>query len=261
MTNYYKISAVILIASFFSSCSVKSTGSNSPTSSGGTTSTTTNVTTGGGGTTTTTTTTTTGGISCDGINNNTGATTCYYKNIPTVQAMGVLPANAGVTIWSSKNLGTSFQNNFVTDEVFNVRIVPRMAIKTNPAVNPSVAGKSCNNTLTKIATKLFVQLKLQTKEEDLAGSVNGEVATLSAAIDEPSTVWHFSKRVTPSNLVLKVVTVLSDSRCQQGGTGYCPYSDIPLNSPTIASYPTECVAFDIQFSTDTTYDLPGAAAN
>jgi hypothetical protein len=195
------------------------------------------------------------------VNNNTSATACYYKNIPTIQVMGVPSANAGVTIWSSKNLGTSYQNHFVTDEVFNVRIVPRMAIKTNSAVNPSVPGKSCNHVMTKIASKIFVQLKLQTKEEDLANSNDGQIATLSASIDQPSSVWHFSKRVTPTNLVLKVVTVLSDSRCQQGGTGYCPYSDIPLSNPTIATIPTECVAFDIQYSTDNTFDLPGPIAN
>ena len=244
----------------YSGCSVKSTSPSSSTSATGTT----NVTlppSAGGTTTTPSTTTTTGGISCDGVNNNTSATACYYKNIPTIQVMGVTTANAGATIWSSKNLGTSYQNNFVTDEVFNVRIVPRMAIKTNPAVNPSVPGKSCNVTMTKIATKLFVQLKLQTKEEDLANSSNGEVATLSASIDQPSSVWHFSKRVTPTNLILKVVTVLSDSRCQQGGTGYCPYSDIPLSYPTTATIPTECVAFDVQYSTDNTFDLPGPTAN
>ena len=148
-----------------------------------------------------------------------------------------------------------------------------MAIKTNPAINPSVAGKSCNHLMTKIATKLFVQLKLQTKEEDDTDGAS-QVATLSASIDQPSTVFHFKKRVVPpgSNLVLKVITVLSDSRKQQGEPGYGDASDIPLNMPNysyyidkygnqIPAYPTECVAFDIQFSTDTTLDLPGAPAN
>ena len=259
MKNCLKISMALLITTCFTACTVKSTDSKTyttvGTSSSGTSSSTSGTSTGG-------TTTTTGGISCDGINNNTGATKCYYKNIPTIQAMGVPPANAGKTIWSSSSLGSNIsQNQFATDEVFNVRIIPRMAIKSNPAVNPSVAGKSCNNLMTKIATKLTVQLKLQTKEEDLAGISSGEVATLSASIDQPSTVWHFTKRVTASNLVLKVVTVLSDSRCQQGGTGYCPYSDIPLSYPTTATIPTECVAFDVQYSTDETYDLPGASAN
>jgi hypothetical protein len=235
-----------------SACSVKSTSSKSSTTSTSGTS-----PVNGNGSSTTT-----GGIACDGINN-TGATKCYFKNIPTIQAMGVTRENSGKTIWSSRSLDTSIpQNQFTTDEVFNVRIVPRMAIKTNQAVNPSVPGKSCNHTMTNIATKLFVQLKLQTKEEDLAGSTSGEVATLSAEIGQPSSVWHFSKRVTRSNLVLKVITVLSDSRCNESkGTRYCDYADIPLAYPTDYSKPTECVAFDIQFSTDETYDLPGASAN
>lgn len=246
-----------------SACSVKSTSSKSSTTSTSGTS----PVSGNGNGSGTGSSTTTGGITCDGINN-TGATKCYFKNIPTIQAMGVPPANIGKTIWSSsKHLDSSIpQNQFATDEVFNVRIVPRMAIKTNPAINPSVPGKTCNHTMTNIATKLFVQLKLQTKEEDLAGRTSGEVATLSAGIDEPSKVWHFSKRVTRSNLVLKVITVFSDTRCNgYNGKGYCPFADIPLTkhpNPIIdATYPTECVAFDIQFSTDETYDLPGASAN
>ena len=241
-----------------SACSVKSTSSKSSTPSTSGTSPVSGTGNGSG----TGSSSTTGGITCDGINN-TGAIKCYFKNIPTIQVMGVSRENSGKTIWSSRSLDSSIpQNQFTTDEVFNVRIVPRMAIKTNQAVNPSVPLKSCNHTMTNIATKLFVQLKLQTKEEDLAGLTSGEVATLSAGIDEASKVWHFSKRVTRSNLVLKVITVFSDSRCKQpNGAGYCPYADIPLAYPTDYKIPTECVAFDIQFSTDETYDLPGASAN
>ena len=260
MKNIKRLSALILIVSAISACSVKTTNSN-PT----TTSTTSPIGTGnnnngsgnnnGGGTTTT------GGISCDGVNNN-GASICYYKNIPTIQVMGATQAaiNAGTPYWSSlTNLQGISPAQFSTDTVFNVRIIPRMAVKSSAAVNPSVPGKSCNNTMTKIATKLWIQLKLQTQAE-ASGSNVGEVATLSASIDQPSTVWHFSKRPSNSPLVLKVVNVLTDSRCQQGGTGYCPYADLPLSTPT-NTYPTECVAFDIQFSTDETWDLPGASAN
>jgi len=51
---------------------------------GGTTSTIGTATPGG----TTGGSTTVGGIVCDGIDNGTGATRCYYKNIPTIQVMG-----------------------------------------------------------------------------------------------------------------------------------------------------------------------------
>ncbi len=243
-----------------SACSVKSPSpKSSPTSTVGT-----SPVSGNGNGSGTGSSSTTGGITCDGINN-TGATKCYFKNIPTIQVMGVSPANIGKTIWSSsRNLGSSIpQNQFTTDVVFNVRIVPRRAIKTNEAVNPSVPGKSCNHRMTNdiIASKLYVQLKLQTKEEDL-NDTGGEVATLSAEIGQPSSVWHFDKRLTRSNLVLKVITVESNSRCNQSkGTLYCDFADIPLSYPTDATKPTECVAFDIQYSTDETYDLPGAPAN
>src|SRR4051812_5242049 len=123
MTNIKKMSLLLLLMGGFSSCSVKSTASKNATSTGNSPITTNCVTSGNTTTCTTngtTTTTTTGGISCDGINN-TGATQCYYKNISTVQVMGVTTANIGKTIWSSADLGSSFQPHFVTDEIFNVR--------------------------------------------------------------------------------------------------------------------------------------------
>ena len=89
MKNYYKVSIVVLAVSMLPACSVKSTASNPTTSTG--VNTTATLGTGTTGTTGTTggTTTTTGGIACDGVNNNTGAIDCYYRDIPTIQVMGV----------------------------------------------------------------------------------------------------------------------------------------------------------------------------
>ena len=249
MKNRMNLCTVLFILGVLTSCTVKTTDSSStssgtsPISSGG--GGTGGGGTGGGGTGG-------GGISCDGVARS-GVTKCYYKNIPTVIASG---GTYGQSWWSSTNYVVATGADpkiFSTDATFNVRIIPR----TPTTGSTSTFGKSCS-TYMNYATKLKVQLMLHRN-----GVSVGEVATLTAPIDTASTVWHFTVPASSDPLVLEVVNVLSDSRC----SGYygsklstCstnPYYDIPINTKG----PTECVAFDIQFSTDETYDLPGSSAN
>jgi len=257
MKKFYKISALVMMTMLVS-CSVKSTSSKITTT---TTTSTSPIGTGtgsenGNGTGN-------GGTSvsgCDGVSRD-GATRCYYKNIPTIQVMGATSAatSNGTPYWSSSTItsnGTGISpNQFATDGTFNIRIIPRLANATTAASNPSVAGKTCSPFMNN-AKKLYVQIRLRQQ-----GASTGEIATLSAAIDAASNVWHFSPPASATPLVLEVINVMSDIRCNlSGGKYYCPYADIPLNSPTM-TYPTECVAFDLQYSTDETYDLPGSPAN
>ncbi len=236
--------------SAISACTVKQTSSKTTSS----TSTSTSGTSGSTTTTTTppTTTTTTGGISCDGVYHD-GATRCYYKNIPTIMASG---GTSGQTWWSSTNFIASSGNSpnqFSSDATFNVRIIPR-----TPVANAtSTFGKVCSASRM-YATKVKVQLMLHK-----SGVSVGETATLSSTIGAASNVYHFSVPATSAPLVLEVVNVQSDSRCtgmygtNLSGCATNPYYDIPINT----AGPTECVGFDIQYSTDETYDLPGTAAN
>jgi hypothetical protein len=200
-----------------------------------------------GSSSSTSTSSTTGATSpagCDGVARGT-ATTCYYKNIPTVQVSGGVP---GQTYWSSVNLPTSIsQNQFVTDGTFNVRIIARTAL----ASVLSSSGKICSPFMVGNSKKLKVQLMLRKQGVGL-----GEVQTLTSSNDTPSAVAHFTPPGgTTQPYILEVTSVLSDTRCTWAGGSnnlYCPYADIPIN--TLG--PTECEAFDIQFSTDNTYDLP-----
>lgn len=257
MKNIYTILMIMLTTLTLGACTVKSTASKSSSALG----------TGTNGSNNSTTPTPTpspsptgGGVSCDGVYRD-GATRCYYKNIPTIQVMGATTAatSSGSPYWSSVNLtasGTGISpNQFATDGTFNLRIIPRRAASTTAPSNPSVPGKTCSPFMNN-ATKLYVQIRLRQQSAS-----TGELATLSSTIDTASNVWHFSPPVTAQPLILEVTNVLADIRCKQsGGVSYCPYADIPLNSPS-ATYPTECVAFDIQYSTDETYDVPGASAN
>jgi hypothetical protein len=195
-----------------------------------------------GGTTTGTSTNSVSG--CDGIARS-GATSCYYQNIPTVQVSGGLP---GQTYWSSVNLPSAIsQNQFATDATFNVRIIPRVA---DPNVL-SASGKTCSPFTINNSKKLQVKLMLRKQ-----GTSLGPVVTLSADRDVASSKGMFTvPGGTTTPYILEVVSVMSDTRCTWAGgssTLYCPYADIPVNNLG----PTECVAFDIQFSTDYTYDLP-----
>jgi hypothetical protein len=253
MKNTYHYFLIMMTMGAFNACSVKSTNTSLPlgTSTSGTSTSTT-----GTGTGTGTGTTTTGGVACDGVYHD-GATRCYYKNIPTIQVMGAV---AGNLYWSSTKLtssGTGISpNQFATDGTFNVRIIPRISMSTTAASNPSAPGKPCSAFMHN-SSKLYVQLRLRQ-----SSASNGEIGTLTAAIDTPSNVWHFSPPVTNTPLVLEVTNVMADIRCtQSGGKNYCPYADIPLSNPTSTTIPTECVAFDVQYSTDETYDLPGSPAN
>ena len=192
-------------------------------------------------------------VDCDGVARN-GMTHCYYKNIPTVFASGGI---YGQTWWSSTSFIAGSGNSpgqFSTDATFNVRIIPRTPV----ANSTSTFNKVCSP-YRMYATQLQVKLMLHKN-----GVSVGEVATLNSTIGVPSKVWHFTNLPATSDpLILEVVNVNSDSRC----TGFygskpasctsSPYLDIPIN--TVG--PTECVAFDIQYSTDSTYDLPGASAN
>ncbi len=189
---------------------------------------------------------------CDGIAR-ANATSCYYKNIPRVQVSGGV---YGQSFWKSNNLpGGISQNQFVTDASFNVRIIAR-----SPTSGNSTFGRSCSPYMLN-SKKLRVKIQLQK-----AGVSPGEEATLTSEIDVPSKVWRFSPpKGTTQPYVLEVVNVESDARCSGAyGTPLAscpsnPYSGIPVNTST--QYQTECAAFDIQFSTDETYDLPGALAN
>lgn len=216
-------------------------------------------------TTPTSTPTTTTLANCDGIPRN-GSSKCYYKNIPTILASG---GPYGQVWWSSTNFISTSGNSpgqFSTDATFNVRIVP----KAPTAKALSTSGRVCSP-FKMYATKLKVQLMLRKSNSSL-----GDVATLTAPLNTASDVWHFTVPASSAPLILEVINVASDSRC----TGFygtkpasctaSPYLDIPINTYTAqcAADPndnldcsTECVAFDIQYSIDETYDLPGKSAN
>ena len=190
------------------------------------------------------------GISgCNGVYRES-ATSCYFSNLPTLTISG--PGTYGITYWSSNsNLPQHISpNQFRTDASFNVRIKPKYADATN-----SIQGRKCSPFTKTNFSKLQIQLMLRRSTDTL-----GEIKTVSASVDTYSSKATFTVPGGTTNpYVLEVVSVMSNHRCNSAygsAPNGCPnvFFDIPVNTNTYN--PTECVAFDIEYSTDNTYDLP-----
>jgi hypothetical protein len=191
---------------------------------------------------------------CDGVYRS-GASTCYYKNLPEVTVSG--PGTYGTTLWSSSTdlSGTGLsQNQFVTDATFSVRMVPSYILDKRT----SKQGRVCTNQRTvPTKVKLFVMMRKSTASL-------GEVATLTATYNTSSSTWDYSNTYrytvpggTTSPYVLEVVGVQTNQRCLESSPpATCstePYMDIPVVTGTS---PTPCIGFKLQMATDETYDLP-----
>jgi len=249
MRNYKTITLLMSMLFIFGACAQKKAGSTNVTNNypggGGSGS------GGGGGTGTTNPIETGGATGCsDGVARS-GATRCYYKNIPRIVVSG--PGTFGGIYWSSTNLPSSIsQNQFRTDASFRVRIKP-----VRPMANEtSLQGRKCAGNLSNIWDKLKVLISLRRKNDPFSNYVD-----FTANVDTySSTKDMFVPGGTSDPYILEVVGVQSNSRCKPeygSPMSGCPnaFYDIPLNT-NVTSNPTECVAFEIQYSTDDTYDLP-----
>lgn len=249
MKNYRSLTLLMSTLLIFSSCAPKKTGSTNVTNnytggtgSGGTT----NPITGEGG----------GGVTgcSDGVARS-GATKCYYSNLSTFVFSG--PGTVGPVYWSSANNLPSHisPNQFRTDASFAVRIKPIYA-----SGGSSIQGRSCSLNTSTNWDKLQVQVMLRR-----AGDGLGEVKTLTGSVNGKSNTARFTvPGGTTEPYVLEVVSILSNHRSMKNSSGKYIYGtpqsgcatnvcDIPVNGTT---YSTECVAFNLEYATDDTYDLP-----
>lgn len=182
------------------------------------------------------------GSLCDGIKRGE-AKKCYYTNLPMLTVTKGYP---GKKYWSSTSLSNDLKKQFRTENVLNLRIIAR---KNGSEL--STFNKKCNEK-SFIATKLKVKLILRTPE-----NMSGETATLISRIDRPSSTWNFTVPQSDQALIVDVIDVKSNSRCVK-----CKKSKyLDLQSGDQKGIAKECAAFDIQFATDSTYDLPGKRVN
>jgi hypothetical protein len=254
-----KILLLLLLTTALSSCTKTATNTKSSTSSGSSPSTSTVTIP-----PTTSTPPTTSVTGCDGLYRS-GATSCYYSNLPKLTFSG-LPNKLtyGTTIYSSAtDLPSSISpSQFRTDATFSVRIKPTYS----NGGEISKQGRTCGPFLTTNFSKLKISVMLRRSVDSI-----GEVKELTANVDAFSSTARFTvPGGTTDPYVLEVIGLASNHRCNASiygalsttQTAACTagtlYLDIPLRLPTttVPNPVTECVSFTIQMATDSTYDLP-----
>ena len=180
-----------------------------------------------------------------------GQTIDYYKlNNPPVIAHGAV---GGTIVWSSEtDLPVSYnQNIFYSDSRFNVRVIPKLQ---NKGVDSR--GVSCAY-YPQPFEKMNIGIVLRTRSS--SPGVGEYYQFKDVDVNCPSKVREFSVPATSDPLIIEVMNVEWDWSCKSYANqgfpnvpGACPYSYVWL---------TECYQLEIQFSTDTTKDLPGTRAN
>jgi hypothetical protein len=176
-----------------------------------------------------------------------GQTINYYKlNSPYIIAHG---ANQGNIVFSTEsNLPANYnQNIFFSDSRFNVRVIPRYQNKGTDSMGVPCAYNP------QPFTKMNIGIVLRSRQS--SPGVGDYHRFSDVQVDCPSKIHEFQVPSTSDPLVVEVMNVQWDWSCksyeQQGYPnvpGVCPYDNV---------WQTECYALEVQFSTDTTKDIPG----
>ncbi len=199
-------------------------------------------------------TTTADGTTCDGVAKS-GATSCYYTNIPRFVFSGPGTYNNGATVyWSSNTNLPSYvsKNQFRSDAYISFRMKPSYG----SAYESTLQGKKCAiDTLTNFS-KLKVWVMLRRASDSI-----GPIKEMTASVNSYSNTVSFdvSSFSTTDPYIMEIVGVNSNHRCNaKYGTAMsgCPdmYYDIPYVTNTTGY--TECAAFNVEMATDSTYGFP-----
>lgn len=195
---------------------------------------------------------------CNGVYRS-GATRCYYTGLAkiTLNGSGANASAIGPVLWSSRTSvsSTYSQNTFRSDATFSVRIKGQY-----PYANEVTRqGKVCSSSMMNNFTKVKVFLMLRRSIDSIA-----EYQELTASVNAYSSKIYFDlPGGTDDPYILEVVGIQTDHRCntaygslttaqKSACTAGTYFSDIPLNT----GGPTSCAGFNIEYATDSTYDLP-----
>lgn len=192
-----------------------------------------------------------------------GATRCYFTEIQKFALSGTstsqqptVPVN-NVTIWSSKWNGTlpsSFDpKNFESDRSFSVRFKPTVV-----SSGSSQQGKQCSGPMAYNWSKVKLYFMLRRVGDSLTTiyEATADKDSYSSKLNLPTIAG------ATSEYVLEIMGVESNHRCNVYGslsanektacTNGTFWGTIPLNQ----GGPTSCVGIKLEFSTDSTFDLP-----
>ncbi|GAB4410997.1 MAG: hypothetical protein OHK0056_14540 [Bacteriovoracaceae bacterium] len=178
-----------------------------------------------------------------------GQTIEYYKiQDPPVVAHG---KGEGEIVWSSlNNLPPGVSNNiFYTDARFNLRVIPRRRHFGTDSM-----GVPCQY-YPQPYTKLQVGVRVRKQE-----AATGDYYTFdNVPVNCPSATRQFQvPEGTNFPLVVEVMNIKWDWPCQSYANQ--GYPNVPGVCPWDTVWTTECVQVELQFSTDSTKDLPGPRA-
>jgi hypothetical protein len=185
--------------------------------------------------------------------------TCYRTLSPTVKLHG--QASAGNISFRTSAHASIPQSYFETDLKMYVRIVPKPLDYTEYS-NGSLTSRRCSPSTVDSSqnkyrySKMRVTLEVKKKGSSYTGDIKTIDATLNTGSLTPSSRYRFNTS-GPGEYDIIVRDVKTNHRCSNMGTGdlnCSTYQDFPYVTNT--SYPTDCVGFEIQFSTDYTRDLP-----
>ncbi|MFG1484384.1 hypothetical protein ABMA79_01540 [Halobacteriovorax sp. HFRX-2_2] len=187
-----------------------------------------------------------------------GGQTQNFYTVGSIILHGNSRASSGSNVrWSSTSLGTG-QAMLYTDSRFNIRVRPRTA--------PSQGTYDDNGVKCHYNPQQYkkLQIKLCIRAEGQACNLTRTVTFGDIANGEVSKVKEFSGSTLPSTygpMIVDILDVQWDWSCQYYLNQGYSQSDAVTNGycPMAAVWPNDCVAFDIQFSTDSTKDFPASA--
>lgn len=201
---------------------------------------------------------------CDGVYR-ADATSCYRADIPTftLSGTGTTGIAIGPIVWSSATSlpSTYSQNSFVTDATFKIRFKP-----SYPNSNArSAQGRLCSGPMAYNFTrvKLYVMLRRTIDSITTYKEITAKVGAYStkAALSIPGG--------TTEPYILEVVGIATDHRCnaaygtlstneKAACTAGTYWGSIPLqaNTTKVPDALTSCAGITLEYSTDSTYDLP-----
>jgi hypothetical protein len=148
-------------------------------------------------------------------------------------------------LWSSAvDLPSANQHIFSTDRRFNLRVIPRSGPNQNRKDVKDIECRHANDLYTELELEVCVRGASETCNNFNTVTFNGVKVNVASLIKE------FPVPVTMDPLVVEVRDISWDYTCKAYGNDptYCPYASV---------WDTQCVRFDIQFSTDETKDIPG----
>ncbi len=255
---YILLLSIVLLAISHSSCSKKSSTKNNTvnTNSTGT------ISSGSSSSSTTTTVDLSSELqSCGRTTGNTEVDNfCFHTVSPTVKVSGL--ASSASSFQTSLH-ATIPQSKFETDLKMYVRIIPK-PVDTTELTNGSLLQRRCSASTVDSDhnkyrySKMRVTIEVKPKNSAFTGDIKTIDGVLKPGGLIPSSKVRFNTS-GPGEYDIIVRDVKTNHRCSTYGTGNLEcstYEDIPYVIYNSYNYPTNCVGFEIQFSTDYTRDLP-----